>query len=100
LSKAEQKFVGDLMARKPNLQVYRTDGKASMGDFLVVDRSDPRSAVGWVVELKTSSGGFPGEQFRNAGSLQALYGLSQMRMVAGTPSEVLETLSVGRGTWN
>lgn len=100
LSKAELKFVGDLMARKPNLQVFRTDGKASMGDFLVIDRSDPRSAVGWVVELKTSHGGFPGEQFRNAGSLRSLYGLSQLRTVAGTPSEVLESLSVGRGSWN
>lgn len=66
----------------------------------MIDRSNPRSPVGWVVELKSSSGGFPGEQFRNAASLQGKFGLSQIRMVAGTPDEVLKTLNVGRRTWN
>ncbi|MEE6263560.1 polymorphic toxin-type HINT domain-containing protein [Plantactinospora sonchi] len=100
LSKAELAFVNDLLKRKPNFQVFRADGKASMGDFLVIDRSNPRSPVGWAVELKTSSGGFPGEQFRNASSLTSRYGLSDFRMIAGTPSEMLDALSVGRSSWN
>ncbi|MEV0210650.1 RHS repeat-associated core domain-containing protein [Streptomyces sp. NPDC050788] len=100
LTSHEKQFVRDLLARKPNFQVYRTDSKASMGDFLVIDRSNPRKPVGWVVELKTSHGGFPGEQFRNAASLQAKYGLSQMRTVAGTAEEMLAALGIGRGAWN
>lgn len=71
-----------------------------MGDFLVIDRSAGafQKPVGWVVELKSSSGGFPGEQFRNAASLEDEFGLDRLRFVAGTPAEVLEQLNVGRGS--
>ncbi|RVX42809.1 intein/RHS repeat-associated protein [Nonomuraea polychroma] len=99
MTKAELKFVKDLLAKKPNLQIFRTHGKSSMGDFLVIDPSNPRAPVGWVVELKTSSGGFPGEQFMNADRLKDLYGLNQLRKVAGTPEQMLEALNVGRRSW-
>lgn len=100
MTKAKLGFVSDLLKAKPNFQIFRTDGKASMGDFLVIDLSDANNPVGWSVELKTSSGGFPGEQFRNASSLKSQYGLTQLRTVAGTPSEMLDALNVGRGSWN
>jgi hypothetical protein len=101
MNPAELQFVKDLLSpgMKPNLQVFRTDGQASMGDFLVIDPSaaEPRNAIGWVVELKSSSGGFPGEQFRNAASLQQQFGLRQLDFVAGTPAEVLAQLKAGGG---
>ncbi len=99
LAPAEMQFVTDLYRAKPNFKVYRTHGKNSQGDFLVVDYSNPAKPVGWVVELKSASGGFPGEQFRNAASLKSQFGLSQIRYVAGTPAEMLKTLNVGRGSW-
>jgi RHS repeat-associated protein len=99
MSSAEKKFVGDLLKLKPNFQVFRTDGQRSMGDFLVIDRSNPKSPVGWVVELKTTRGGFPGEQFKNAWTLKGNYELTKMRQIAGTPGEVLAQLNLGRGSW-
>jgi RHS repeat-associated protein len=99
LSPAELKFVKDLLDEKRNYQVFRTNSKASMGDFLVIDRSNPGSPVGWVVELKTSTGGgFPGEQLINASTLKAQFGLSQLKTVAGTSQQMLEELRIGRGS--
>jgi hypothetical protein len=100
MTKAELKFVKDLLAKKPNLQVFRTDGHASMGDFVIIDLSNPREPVGWIVELKTSSGGFPGEQFRNADAIARQLGLKKFKKVAGTPEEMLEELNKGRSQWN
>jgi tetratricopeptide (TPR) repeat protein len=100
MTKAELKFVKDLLAKKPNLQVFRTDGHASMGDFVIIDLSNPREPVGWIVELKTSSGGFPGEQFRNADTIARQLGLKKFKKVAGTPEEMLEELNKGRSQWN
>jgi RHS repeat-associated protein len=99
LSPAEQGFVKDLLKEKPNYQIFRTSGQASQGDFLVIDRSNPGARVGWVVELKAETGAFPGTQFMNAASLETQFRLSQLRMIAGSPQDVLKALNVGRGSW-
>lgn len=99
LSQAEKRFVSDLLGRKPNLQVFRTSPGAGEGDFLVIDRSNPRSLVGWVVELKSSSGGFAGGQLKNAGALARRQGLDDFRAISGTPAEMIRKMSVGRGSW-
>jgi hypothetical protein len=100
MSPAELQFVKDLGDLKPNLEVYRTNGKNSQGDFLVIDRSNPEKPVGWVVELKSKPGGaFPGNQFMNADQLQKDFKLTQMQKIAGTNAEMLQALNRGRGSW-
>lgn len=99
MTRAERRFVQDLHRMKRNLQVYRTHNKMSQGDFLIIDRSNPRSPVGWVVELKSAHGGFPGEQFMNAGALKGKFGLSALEFAAGTPDEMLAVLNRGRREW-
>ena len=69
-------------------------------DTDVPDHGRPAQVRASLSELKTSSGGFPGEQFRKAPSLAKEYGLAGFRTVAGTPSEMLDALSVGRRSWN
>ncbi|MFC7247425.1 RHS repeat-associated core domain-containing protein [Catellatospora aurea] len=100
MSPDELKFVKELLKMKPNFKVFRTNGTMSQGDFVVIDYSNPKKPVGWVVELKSSSGGFPGEQFRNAGNLKAQFGLDKIEFQAGTPAEMLQALNRGRGSWN
>lgn len=111
LSSAEKDFVNRLTELKPNYQIFRTDGTASQGDFVVMDMSDPKNLVGWNVELKTAHGGFPGEQFRNSDELKSIMKdyydkntkLSprtvELKPAAGTPDEMLDKLNQGRGEW-
>lgn len=61
LSRPELAFVSDLMARKPNLWVYRCHQGRYCGDFAVVDMSAPwpQRRRAWLVELKTRRGQAP-----------------------------------------
>ena len=64
---AELSFVKQVESQRPGLQIYRTNQKAQQGDFVVVDKSNPRSLVGWVIELKSKDGvAHTGEQLKNA----------------------------------
>ncbi len=58
ISPDELNFVKNLLARnrKPNLEVYRTNQTERMGDFIVIDRSNPSKPVGWVVDVKMGGG--------------------------------------------
>lgn len=70
-----------------------------MGDFLVIEWSNPDDQVGGVVELKPKTGAFPGRQFLNAASLKTEFGLTHLRMIAGGPEDLLKALKVGRSSW-
>lgn len=70
----ERAFARALVARKPNLWLFRCNQRAFCGDFLVVDMSspDPRRRPVWVIDLKRGAplrvgGGGAGVAFLNAG---------------------------------
>ncbi len=74
----ERPFALKLLARKPNLWLFRANQLASCGDFLVVDMSspDPRIRAVWVLDLKQGAplrwgGGGAGDQLQNAGAALA-----------------------------
>lgn len=69
-----------------------------MGDFVIIDRSNPESVVGWIVELKRG-GRTAGNQLTNAQNAADAFRLARHQAVAGTADELLEILSVGRGSW-
>ena len=56
LTDDELELVGRIRGTKQNLQIYRTNQKAGLGDFLIIDRSNPRKAMGFLVDLKASAG--------------------------------------------
>ncbi|MBL4844762.1 MAG: hypothetical protein JKY65_04480 [Planctomycetes bacterium] len=68
----ERPFALRLLARKPNLWIFRSNQFASCGDFVVVDMSspDPSTREVWVLDLKQGArlqrgGGGAGDQLRN-----------------------------------
>jgi RHS repeat-associated protein len=102
LSPAEADFVKQLMAKRPNMQVYRTHGEKFQGDFMVVDPSDPKNLVAFVVDHKMG-GGNAGQQLKNAMVAASHVGISNPARVitgAGDTEKLLELMSRGRGEWN
>ncbi|MEV6318460.1 RHS repeat-associated core domain-containing protein [Streptomyces sp. NPDC051776] len=102
LSPPEMEFVKALMARKPNLQLYRTHGEKFQGDFMAVDRSDPKNLVAFVVDHKMG-GGNAGQQLKNAMDAARHVKITDPRRVitgSGDTPKLLELMSRGRGEWN
>ncbi|MBC2908282.1 RHS repeat-associated core domain-containing protein [Streptomyces sp. PSKA01] len=102
LSPAEMDFVKQLTAKRPNLQVYRTHGEKFQGDFMVVDPSDPKNLVAFVVDHKMG-GGNAGQQLKNAMTAARHVNITDPKRVitgAGDTPKLLELMSRGRGEWN
>lgn len=97
----ELQFVDDVLARKPNLQIYRTNQKGKLGDFLVIDRSNPRRPVAFLMDLK-SGGGSAGNQLQNWKDIARVFDdireLDVYRY-SGSIDELLKILSRGREAW-
>lgn len=94
----ERPFALRLLARKPNLWVFRTNQLSSCGDFVVVDMSSPDPSIRdvWVLDLKQGAplrwgGGGAGDQLRNVGL--ALADLAERFQVV--PNDVEASLLVG-----
>jgi len=100
LAPDELKFVERVMERKPNLQIYRTNQKAKLGDFLVIDRSNPKDVLGIAVELKQGGGG-AGNQLQNIEGVLDVEELRVKRIFGetGTADELIEMLSRGRSAY-
>ncbi|KYG07350.1 hypothetical protein [Sorangium sp. So ce542] len=84
----EDGFARELMDRRTELWLFRSNQRASCGDFLAVDMSSPWPARrrAYVIELKRGmpvrlGGGAVGVQLRNAAS--AVQGLAQQGDVLG-----------------
>lgn len=102
LSPPEMDFVKKLLEKRPNLQVYRTHGEKFQGDFMVVDPSDPKNLVAYVVDHKMG-GGNAGQQLKNAMNAAAHVGItypSQVITGSGDTAKLLDLMSRGRGEWN
>ena len=70
----ERPFALQLLARKSNLWVFRSNQHASCGDFFVVDMSSPDPSIRevWALDLKQGAplrrgGGGAGDQLRHVG---------------------------------
>ena len=100
MGKREREWVGRLLRRKPDLQVFRTNQKAKLGDFLVLDRSNPNRPLAFLVELKGGRGG-PGNQLENWHSVARVFGVDQHLIFrpSGTADHFIELLSRGRSAW-
>ncbi len=98
MSDHELGFVGSVLERKPNLQIYRTHQKSQMGDFVIIDRTNFREPVGWIVELKTASKSpHAGIQLARASEVAAHFSLrGGSKEVTGNTSEIMELLTRGR----
>ncbi|MEU9736040.1 DUF6531 domain-containing protein, partial [Streptomyces sp. NPDC048002] len=102
LSPAEADFVKQLAAKRPNLQIYRTHGEKFQGDFMVVDRSDPKNLVAFVVDHKMG-GGNAGQQLKNAATAARHVGITDPKRLitgSGDTPKLLDLMSRGRGAWN
>ncbi|MFJ6565850.1 RHS repeat-associated core domain-containing protein [Streptomyces sp. NPDC091292] len=102
LSPPEMDFVRQLMAKKPNLQIFRTHGEKFQGDFMAVDMSDPKDLVAFVVDHKMG-GGNAGQQLKNAMDAARHVGIRDPSKVitgSGDTPKLLELMGRGRGAWN
>jgi RHS repeat-associated protein len=102
LSPPEMDFVKQLLAKRQNLQVFRTHGEKFQGDFMVVDPSDPRNPVAFVIDHKMG-GGNAGQQLKNAMTAVRFVGITDPKRVitgSGDTAKLLELMSRGRGEWN
>lgn len=70
----ERPFALELLAKKPNLWLFRANQLASCGDFFVVDMSSPDPLIRriWALDLKQGAplrwgGGGAGDQLQNVG---------------------------------
>ncbi|MEV0528320.1 DUF6531 domain-containing protein [Streptomyces sp. NPDC050439] len=102
LSPPEMDFVKQLMAKKPNLQIFRTHGEKFQGDFMAVDLSNPQVPVAFVVDHKMG-GGNAGQQLKNAMQAANHVGIRNPAHVitgSGDTPKLLDLMSRGRGEWS
>jgi RHS repeat-associated protein len=103
MSPPEREFVEKLLQKRPNLRVYRTHGKQAEGDFVIVDMTNKRDRVGWVVDHKMNADKVTkGNQFTNAARAAESVGIPAHRfeIATGDTDKLLGILSRGRGDWN
>ncbi|UUO05185.1 hypothetical protein M4951_17590 [Blastopirellula sp. J2-11] len=99
ISGHELNFVTRLRDAKPNLQIYRTNQKASLGDFLVIDPTRKgKESLGFLVDLKMGGGG-AGGQLANSEAAKKIFGLGQLIKESGTTDELLKLFSQGRNAF-
>ncbi|MCW8379504.1 DUF6531 domain-containing protein [Streptomyces justiciae] len=102
MSPPEREFVQALLQKRTNLRVYRTHGKQAEGDFVIVDMTDKKNRVGWVVDHKMNSEKVTkGNQFTNAARAAEAVGIrsGNFEIATGDTEKLLQILSRGRGEW-
>ncbi|MFF0224512.1 DUF6531 domain-containing protein [Streptomyces sp. NPDC004629] len=102
MSPPEREFVEKLLEKRTNMRVYRTHGKQAEGDFVIVDMTDKRNRVGWVVDHKMNADKVTkGNQFTNAARAAEAVGISggRFEIATGDTEKLLDILSRGRGEW-
>ncbi|MFH8527077.1 DUF6531 domain-containing protein [Streptomyces tendae] len=103
MSPPEREFVEKLLEKRPNLRVYRTHGKQAEGDFVIVDMTNKKDRVGWVVDHKMNADKVTkGNQFTNAARAAEAVRISpkNFEIATGDTDKLLGILSRGRGEWN
>ncbi|MFI5687704.1 RHS repeat-associated core domain-containing protein [Streptomyces sp. NPDC051636] len=103
MSPPEREFVAKLLEKRANLRVYRTHGKQAEGDFVIVDMTNKRDRVGWVVDHKMNSEKVTkGNQFTNAARAAEAVRIPahRFKIATGDTDKLLEILSRGRGEWD
>jgi hypothetical protein len=91
MSQYERQFVETLFKRKPNLQIHRTDDGVGLGDFLIVDMSNPKKRVGYLIELKSKPGSpHAGHQLRNFEDVKGVMELKDTKEFTGNIDEVID----------
>jgi hypothetical protein len=95
LKESEKQFIEEVFKRKNGLQVYRSNQKAFIGDFVIIDRSNPKKPMAFVLELTTKGGS--GNKLKNWPEIQKIFPkLTHVEHKAGTAEELLELISRGR----
>ena len=93
LSPPEMAFRDGLLDRKPNLMVYRTKDGDGLGDFIIVDPSNPRHPSAIAVEAKTRfNEPFAGESLRDATEFMQNAGFTNTDRFTGNLDELLDFL--------
>ncbi|WP_409470221.1 DUF6531 domain-containing protein [Streptomyces sp. HC307] len=103
MSPPEREFVEKLLEKRPNLRVYRTHGKQAEGDFVIVDMTNKKNRVGWVVDHKMNADKVTkGNQFTNAARAAEAVRIpaNRFEIATGDTDKLLEILSRGRGEWD
>jgi hypothetical protein len=95
LKESEKQFIEEVFKRKNGLQVYRSNQKEFIGDFVIIDRSNPKKPMAFVLELTTKGGS--GNKLKNWPEIQKIFPkLTHVEHKAGTAEELLELISRGR----
>jgi hypothetical protein len=101
LTADELALVNRVRAGKPNIQIFRTNQRAGLGDFLLIDRSNPRSPMAFLVDLK-SGGGSAGNQLSNWRSVSRVFDDINEKLIfrfSGSQDELMTVLSRGRAAF-
>ncbi len=95
----EIEFVASIFKLKPNLQVFRTNQRELLGDFLIIDRSNPNKWAAFLFDLKGGGGG-AGNSLSNAESvLDVFEKIKHLEVASGNADTLLELLTRGRAAW-
>ena len=94
----ELAFVAKVRKEKPNIQIYRTNQKDNLGDFLLVDPSNPKKPMGFLVDLKKGNGS-AGNQLSNASAAKNIFSLMHLETASGSADELVALLSRGRAAF-
>ncbi|MEU8930585.1 RHS repeat-associated core domain-containing protein [Streptomyces sp. NPDC048409] len=102
MSPPEREFVQKLLEKRTNLRVYRTHGKQAEGDFVIVDMTNKKNRVGWVVDHKMNAEKVTkGNQFTNAARAAEAVGIPRgsFEIATGDTEKLLDVLSRRRSEW-
>ena len=94
----ELAFVERIRSEKPNLQIYRTNQKDRLGDFLIIDRSNPKKPMAFLVDLKSGGGG-AGNQLSNSAAIKDVFKIDNIKKLSGTADDLLKEMSRGRAAF-
>ncbi len=101
LTDDELDLVGHIRNKKPNLQVFRTNQRDKLGDFLLIDRSNASKPMAFLVDLKSGGGG-AGSQLSNWKAVASVFDDIDEGLIfrfSGTADELMEVLSRGRAAF-
>jgi RHS repeat-associated protein len=99
LSPKEQAFADAVRQKHPNLQIYRAPDGKNLGDFIIVDASNPKKPVAIALELKSRTNSKQaGTQLKNAGSFLEGKGVdsNNIKIVTANEEEFLDMYGSGK----